>query len=124
MRLELLAAAVTAAALCVLSGIADAQGFVHASRMWADGRVIWPAAFRSAGGFAAGIGTYWIAVRCLQGAGVHAADLQTAIWFVATVGGVALATGRFTRWPLGDQVVGAIVVAGLAWLLVRAAGQD
>jgi hypothetical protein len=108
-----------AIALCCASGLADAQGFVHASRVWVADRVVWPEVGRSALGFAVGISFYWLSVRFMQRLGLHAADLQTAAWFVTTVVGVAVATGRFGKWPVSDQVVAAAVIAGLGWLMVR-----
>lgn len=119
MRLELLAPTAFVVALCCVSGIADAQGFVHASRMWRGDRFVWLELGRSAAGFAVGISFYWMSVRFMQRLGILAPEIQTMIWFAATIIGVAMASGRFGRWPPGDQFVAAGVIFGLGWLLMR-----
>jgi NhaP-type Na+/H+ or K+/H+ antiporter len=119
MRVETIGPSAAAFALCCVSGFADAQGFVHASRVWAADRFVWPELVRSAFGFATGIGAYWVSVRFMQRVGVTATEIQTVIWFAATIIGVAIASGRFGKWPLSDQLVGGAVIVGLAWLLVR-----
>ena len=105
--------------LCCLSGLADAQGFLHASRVWEGDRFVLPALLKSAVAFSAGIGLYWLSVRFMHQLGIHAAEMQTTIWFAATIVGVAVAGGRFARWPVADQLVGTAVILGLGWLLVR-----
>jgi NhaP-type Na+/H+ or K+/H+ antiporter len=119
MRVDMIAPSAAAFLLCCISGFADAQGFVHASRVWAADRFVWPELARSALGFAAGISAYWLSVRFMQRVGIDGADIQTVIWFAVTIIGVAIAGGRFGKWPLVDQVVAGAVIAGLAWLLVR-----
>jgi hypothetical protein len=121
---ELIVPSAAAIALCCASGMADAQGFVHASRIWVADRIVWAELGRSALGFAAGVSFYWLSVRFMQRLGLHAADLQTAAWLVTTVVGVAVATGRVGKWPLSDQMVAAAMVAGLGWLLVRSSGAE
>ena len=105
--------------LCCLSGLADAQGFLHASRVWESGHLVRSALFKSAMAFGAGIGLYWLSVRFMHQIGVHAAEMQTSIWFAATIIGVAVGGGRFARWPASDQLVATAVIFGLGWLLVR-----
>ena len=105
--------------LCCVSGMADAQGFVHASRMWSADRLVWPEFARSAAGFCVGIGLYWLSVRFMRRVGLETPEMQTMIWFAATIIGVALASGRFGSWPLIDQGVAATVIVGLAWLLAQ-----
>jgi hypothetical protein len=105
--------------LTLASGLGDAQGFIHAARMWQDGRMVWRELLASAGGFAVGIGSYWIAVRYLVSAGVLSAEIQTLIWFGVTIVGVAVVNGRFLAWPAADQAVAAGVLAGLGWLVLR-----
>lgn len=106
-------------ALCCASGMADAQGFVHASRMWSGDRFVWPELARSAAGFCIGISLYWVSVRYMQRIGLEAPEIQTMIWFAATIIGVAIAGGRFGSWPLVDQAVAGTVIAGLGWLLAQ-----
>jgi hypothetical protein len=122
MRLEILTPSAIALALCCVSGLFDAQGFVHASRMWRDDRIAWGEVARSAGGFAVGITAYWMSVRFMQQLEVRAAEIQTSIWFAATIIGVGIASGRFGQWPLGDQILAGAVVLGLGWLVVRSSG--
>jgi hypothetical protein len=74
--------------------------------------------------FSAGIGLYWVSVRFMHQLGIHAAEMQTSIWFAATISGVAVAGGRFARWPIADQLVATAVVVGPGWLLVRSASSQ
>lgn|SRR5512145_2972219 len=110
------------AALTLASGLGDAHGFIHAARMWEDGRLVWRELLGSAAGFTVGIGSYWIAVRYLVSAGVLSAEIQTLIWFGVTIVGVAVVNGRFLAWPAADQVVAAGVLLGLGWLVIRTGG--
>lgn len=105
--------------LTLASGLGDAHGFVHAARMWQDGRLVWRELAQSALGFGLGIGTYWIAVRDLVRAGVLSPEVQTLVWFGVTIVGVALVSGRILSWRALDQVVAVAVLAGLGFLLVR-----
>jgi len=41
--------------LTLISGVADAQGFVHAANIWQGGKLIWPEVLKSALGFGIGI---------------------------------------------------------------------
>ena len=50
------------------------------------------------------------------------AETQTLVWFAVTIIGVAVLSGHFARWQRVDQVAGALVAAGAAWLLVRTGG--
>ncbi|HKO91503.1 MAG TPA: hypothetical protein VJU61_10145 [Polyangiaceae bacterium] len=106
-------------AISLISGVGDAQGFIHASRMWQGGKLVAHELVRSALGFATGIGSYWLAIKYLQEYGILAPEAQTLIWFGVTILGVAVLSGRFLRWPATDQAVGVIVLAGLSWLLIR-----
>jgi hypothetical protein len=108
--------------LCCLSGLADAQGFLHASRVWEGGHFVRSALFKSAMAFGAGIGLYWLSIRFMHQVGVHAAEMQTSIWFAATIIGVAVGGGRFARWTISDQLVATAVILGLGWLLLRSTG--
>jgi hypothetical protein len=105
--------------LTLLSGLGDAQGFLHAARMWQAGRLVAAELGRSAAGFAVGIGAYWICVRYLQRVGVEAPETQTLVWFVTTLLGVALVSGDLFRWRALDQAVAALVCLGIGWLLFR-----
>ena len=106
-------------ALTVLSGISDAQGVLHAARVWQDGKLIWGELGRSALGFSLGISLYWIAVRYMQAIGINAPEIQTIIWFGVMLVGVALISGQFFGWPLREQIVAVAVLAGIVWLSIR-----
>jgi hypothetical protein len=108
--------------LTLISGFADAQGFIHASHMWLNGKLIWPEVFKSALGFGLGIVTYWICVRFLQGFRIFSPEIQTITWFTVTIIGVAMVSGKFLHWRITDQIIGIIVLFGVAWLLIRASG--
>jgi hypothetical protein len=107
--------------LCVISGSADAQGFLHASRMWRADRLLWSELGLSAGGFSVGIGSYWTSLRFMHSLGIVSPEMQTIIWFAVTIIGVALANGRFGGWPMSDRLVAGAVILGLGWLLMRSA---
>jgi hypothetical protein len=107
--------------LTVLCGIGDAQGFIHAGKVWQDGRFEWAHALKSAAGFQVGVVTYWFVLRQLAIHGVVAVEVQTLFWFVATIIGVALLSGQALRWPLIDQAVAGCVLAGVGWLMYRTA---
>lgn len=105
--------------LTVITGYADARGFMHASTMW-DGDTFIPAtAMRAVGYFAIGIPAYLATIYFLRRHGLVVAELQVMIWFLITVVGVALMSGRFAVWSMPDRMVAALVVIGVAWLVVR-----
>jgi hypothetical protein len=106
----------------LVSGIADAQGFIHASRIWQNDRLVWGELGKSALGFVAGIATYWVSLRYMKALGVMAPELQTLVWFGVTLIGVAVISGKVLRWPLLDQGVAVAVLAGIGWLIFRANG--
>jgi hypothetical protein len=105
----------------LLSGLGDAQGFVHANRVWNGGEFQWLTALKSAAGFQFGVVMYWFALRHLTQHGVESVEIQTLFWFAATIVGVALLGGSFLRWPMPDQLVATAVLAGIGWLLFRTA---
>ncbi len=105
----------------LLCGLGDALGFVHAGRVWHDGRFAWDEAAKSALGFQFGVAMYWLALRELTAWGVVSAEAQTLVWFGATIIGVAVLSGQLLRWHPSDQVVALLVLAGIGWLLFRTA---
>lgn len=108
--------------LILLSGIADSWGFIHASKMWDGGKLIWGEAAKSALGFGLGISMFWLAIRYLNEFRSIPAEVQTALWFVVTIVGVAIFSGNFAQWQVIDQVVALGVLAGICWLLLRTGG--
>jgi hypothetical protein len=105
--------------LTAISGIGDSHGFIHAAKMWDSGNVVSGELGKSALGFFIGISTYWVAVRYLNELGVLSPEIQTVIWFGITIVGVAVISGRFLRWQTIDQIIAAIVLLGIGWLLAR-----
>ena len=103
----------------ILSGLGDAEGFIHASKVWQDGRFVWAEALKCIAGFQFGMLMYWFALRELNGNGVVAVEIQTAFWFAATIVGVAVLNGRILRWPPIDKAVAVAVLTGIGWLLCR-----
>jgi hypothetical protein len=105
--------------LIVLSGFADSLGFVYAAKIWQNGAVSWPDVGRSALGWVGGITLYVFALKYMARLGVTSAEIQTAVWFAMTIIGVVIFSGRFFTWPRLEQIVAALVLVGLGWLLVR-----
>jgi hypothetical protein len=108
--------------LTLVAAVFDSQGFVHSARIWEDGRLVWAEVGKAAGGFAVGITLYWIAIRYLKAVGVASAEIQTTIWFVVTIVGVAIASGAFFKWRPADQAVAVAVIVGMGWLAYRTGG--
>lgn len=106
-------------AITLVSGVADAQGFVHAAKIWQDGKLVWPELAKSALGFVMGIATYWLSLRYMRALGILVPEVQTLIWFGVTLVGVAIISGKVLRWPLLDQAVAVAVLVGIGWLLYR-----
>lgn len=103
--------------ITLISGIGDSQGFIHAARMWQDGKLARDEFGKSALGFGVGIGTFWISVKYLKEFGVLSPETQTLIWFGITMVGVAWISGTFLRWQTIDQLVAGAVLLGIGWLL-------
>lgn len=108
-------------ALTVASGVFDSLAFTYASSMWESGRLVWSQAAKSAVSFALGIGMYWWALRYLIEAGIVMPEIQTLVWFVVTILGVAVLGGRFAAWPWLDQVIAVNVLLSVGWLISRTA---
>jgi hypothetical protein len=109
--------------LTILSGVFDAQGFVHASKVWDGAKLVPSELGKSAAGFAVGIAMYWISVRYLNRIGSFTPEFQTLLWFGVTLIGVAVASRRFLSWSTIDQAVGFAVLVGIGWLFVRTGSQ-
>ncbi len=108
-------------ALTVLSGLADAQGFVHSAAAFDRPDAAWLHVARAVIFFALGLITYLLAVRGLVRAGIAAPELHMLFWFAVTIVGVALLSGNLVTWSSLDRTVGAVVVTGIAWLVWRVA---
>ncbi len=103
----------------VLSGVADGQGFLHASRVWAAGRPVPLEMLKSAAGYIVGAVCYWFAIRYLNRLAAISPEVQTLGWFAATIIGVALFSGGVFKWRPGDWLLGLAVMIGVGWLMVR-----
>jgi hypothetical protein len=107
------------AGLTLVSGFSDSQGFLHAARMWHNGDLVWAEVGKAALGWGIGILLYCFSLKYMIELRIVAPEIQTILWFGATLIGVALASGRFFAWSLIDQVVAVGVLGGLGWLLFR-----
>ncbi len=105
--------------LTLASGYFDARGFLHASRMWSDEGLVGHELALSAGGFALGISCYWLVVRFARYVGVLSAEAQTLGWFCVTIVGVAVMSGDFAGWTVGERGLAVMLVVGLGVLLYR-----
>ena len=106
--------------LTVLSGFADAYGFSEASRIWRGGPPSMSALAKSGGGYAVGIILYWLGLRFIAESGVMSASVQTLVWFVITIIGVAVLSGDFKEWDVGTYILAAVAIAAVAGLLIKA----
>jgi hypothetical protein len=114
---NVISAACLLAALAV-SGLGDARGFVHASRIWTDGFSAIELA-RSGAWFVVGIGAYWVALYWAERVGIVSPQIRVLVWFVATIIGVAAISGELLDWSVADKAAAAVLVALLVFLLVR-----
>jgi hypothetical protein len=105
--------------LTVLAGFADAQGFLHASRIWDSGRLDLGEVLKSGLAFAFAIAMYWGAVWYFRALGVASAEVQAVCWFAITMVGVAALSGKLFQWRPIDQVVALAVLSGIGFLIVR-----
>jgi hypothetical protein len=105
-----------------LSGFGDAQGFLHASKIWDEDKLVLRELGKSAAGYAIGILFFWIAIRFLNALGINSSPLQTIGWFTVTIVGVAILSGDFIRWQMLDKVLGIIAITCVAILLYRTGG--
>lgn len=110
------------ASITLISGIADAQGFIHAAKIWQADKLAWHELGKSALGFSIGIGMYWYSLKYMKALGVVTPEVQTIVWFGVTLVGVALVSGKVFAWPLLEQAVAVGVLLGIGWLLLRTGG--
>lgn len=106
-------------ALTLISGFCDSQGFVHSALIWQDGKLIWRELGLAALNYSLGIGLFWLSQPSLRALGLSSPELQSILWFSVVIIGVAIASGKFFTWQRLDQVVGVVVLVGIAWLLFR-----
>lgn len=117
--MDKLSSAIIIIILTLLSGFGDAKGFFHAANIWRNGTIIWAELSKSALGFGIGISAYWIVIKYLKEFGVNSPEIQTIGWFIVTIIGVAVLSGKFSHWERIDQIIGVVLVAGFSFLLFR-----
>lgn len=105
----------------VLSGLGDGAGFVYASRIWSEGRFMWVEALKCVAAFQLGMVMYWLALWKLSQHGIVSAEIQTLFWFVVTIVGVGILSGRVFSWAPLDLAVAGVVLAGVFFLMYRGA---
>ncbi len=105
--------------ISLLAGFADSKGFYFASQIWPNGRLDGLMLLKSAITFAIGLCFYWGSIFFLNKVGIQSAELQTGIWFLVVIIGVALASGEFSKWHSIDKIIAVITVVGFLFLLVR-----
>ena len=103
----------------VISGLADAQGFLHAATAWNHGKIIWPEALKSLLGFIIGAVGYILATNYLKQAGVVLPELQTMIWFIVAMLAVAILNRELLHWQRIDQIVAVVAVICIGWLVIH-----
>lgn len=108
--------------LTLLSGIADAQGFVHASTTWVNGKIVWEEGGKALLGFGIGALCYILVANYLTQVGVVSAELQTMIWFLVAIVGVAVMSGKVLHWQRLDQLVALVAIVCIGWLVIRTGG--
>ncbi|MFN8459763.1 MAG: hypothetical protein U0401_34795 [Anaerolineae bacterium] len=122
MSLEHLKLTVIIIIITLISGLADAQGAVHAAKIWQKGELIWSELGKSALGFGIGIVMYWVVLKYMTSIGIVAPEIQVITWLGVMLVGVALISGAFFKWQLVEQAVAIGLMVGLTWLMVRTAG--
>ena len=108
--------------LTLLSGLADGFGFLHAARVWQEGRIVWLEVNRTLLGFGVGISLYILVLRYMQQLGIVLPEIQSVLWFTMAMVSVAVVNGQFIRWSWVDQAIAVATLAGIGWLIVRTGG--
>jgi len=103
----------------ILSGIGDAQGFIHASKIWDNGKLVIREVGKSSLGYAVGIILFWIALKFLNDLGIVSSGLQSIIWFAATIIGVSIMGGDFFRWDTIDKLISIVAIICIGLLIYR-----
>lgn len=106
----------------VLSGVGDAQGFLHSARLWNNGHLMGAEVGKATLGYIVGIGAYWVAIRYFNQLGINSPTIQTIAWFVVAIVGVAVLTGEVLKWGWLDMTLSAVAVMCIGWLMIRNGG--
>ena len=105
--------------LTLFSGLADSRAFLYAAQTWPNDQLSLAMLAKALLFFAFGILLYVLSLKFLRYLGVHSATIQTSLWFLATLLGLAILSGEFLKWQRLDQAIAIVVAAGLTWLVVR-----
>ena len=105
----------------ILSGLGDAEGFVHASRVWQDGRFVWSEALKCFLGFQFGMLMYWLALWKLSQQRNRGRGNPDFVLVHRHHHRYSDSQRPDLRWPGIDQVVAGCVLAGIGWLMCRGA---
>lgn len=108
--------------LTLVSGLADAQGAIHAAKAWQGDRLQWAEVGKATLGFAIGISVFFVVIKYMTALGIVAPEIQTITWFSVMIISVALFSGAFFSWQWTEQIVAMGVLAGIGWLLLRTGG--
>lgn len=104
--------------LVMFSAWFDAQGFHHATQAWqANGQFLLKQGAYSLLCFFVGVSIYIYSVRFITITGVTSSTLQTLLWFVATIVGVAFLSGEFQKWNPIQYVALVAVLFGMSVLM-------
>jgi hypothetical protein len=110
---------VVAVGLTVSSGLCDAFGFVHASRVWKHGHFALHNAVVALSLFLLGALTYIFVIKYLDRLGVTSTEIQTLGWFATTVVGIAVIERSIFGWTLTDKAMLILAAFSVGWLVVR-----
>ena len=105
--------------LTIGSGVLDAFGFVHASRVWRDDHLVLREVFLTFVYFLSGVGAYLLVVRYFDRLGISATEIQTLLWFAVTVLGVATIQRSLADWSTTDRAAALVAVVSVGWLVAR-----
>ncbi len=106
----------------IVSGLADALGFLHASRIWQEDATNGRELLLSGLGFAVGIAFYWLGLRFAVRVELENPETQTLSWFAITIIGVAVLSGSASTWDWPTCLIALLVTVSLLVLISRTAG--
>jgi len=119
MDLSLIKTITLIAVFTLIAGFGDAQGFIHASKVWEKGRFIWSEAGKSLLAYGFGTCFFFLSIKYLQEIKVFSTEAQTLFWFSVVIIGVAIASGKFFQWDIVDKFIALVVIGGIALLMIR-----
>ncbi|WCN14977.1 hypothetical protein GV054_19175 [Marinomonas mediterranea] len=104
--------------LLLLSAWFDAKGFYYAGLTWTHtNQLSVKQGALSLLFFMIGVSLYVFSVRFLTMTGATSTTIQTLLWFVATIVGVAIMNGDFKVWGTMQYAAFSVVILGLAALI-------